>query len=767
MRLLTMASIALLSSCTIEDIDEPDEKTGVSNGSGEFLLELPASDTRSVGSSAENLIGNITILVFDKTTKALVSKIPGTALTPSGTNNNTWGFKGQMPMGSYDLMALANASDLLTSITSGTRDDIAASLVRQSNAKWNTATSIPMWGELKDQTLPSGPTITFKMMRMLAKINVLIDNSVANFSMTKLYYYNYNTKGYPVPQAANYTADGVGNITINAPSTYGDPGKQSGGYLDYSTEITGQRSCMDKMYVFEAARVDQFLTPPADWSAGTQWQGNPCLVIGGRYGGATTDTYYRVDFIEKTAGGDLWHSLLRNHAYQVVVTSVGGSGYSSAQIALESQPLNMDIATYVADESDMSAITMDGAYRMAISRSDVIIARSVAPSGFALRLKTNYPGGWSAARYIDAACTVPMTASTTPSTSWMTVGTTSGGSTTGTDIQVTLTTNTVGSGYIKFTSGRMTLVVKVSCSIAPDFARSNIVQVGSTLTFAVTEAESMTYPANSQGLNFRFGSLIGINSTGAHRTAFASSQVTFLPVGGPASRTWTWLYSGTNDATNDIPYTSANDDTQIQDYFAYLYGTTRYRLSEGRGDICSFISDQSGWVSEGKWRMPTRAELTMLWNETQVREYFGPSATDWQAGIRYGGSSPITIGATPGYGRGEVNSGVFMGAGINSGPLSSYDIKMPPRGVLFIPAGGYRSGPGPEGGGTAYAKGNFIDPGIQAVLWSSTTEPRTSAQNSTATRKAFCINTYGGGTVWQEGKFVRGDAMPVRCLRIE
>ena len=76
-------------------------------------------------------------------------------------------------------------------------------------------------------------------------------------------------------------------------------------------------------------------------------------------------------------------------------------------------------------------------------------------------IKTDYPGGWSAALYNDPACTVNISPA-----GWMTLAPMNGPATTtnGTEIIITLD-NSVSAGqtrYIKFTAGRRQLVVKVT-----------------------------------------------------------------------------------------------------------------------------------------------------------------------------------------------------------------------------------------------------------------------------------------------------------------
>ena len=767
--------LTLLPSCINDPI--PTREDNISQHT--FELELPDAQevtTRGVtGSVVENYISELTILMFDAGTKAFAGKVSATGLTASGTNSNKWAMQAELSAGTYDLVALANLSSYVnfSSITSGSKNDILAQLSVSSTTRWNPATTkpIPMWGEISNVTISSSaaPANTvFYMTRMMAKINLTVGSSVG-FTLSSIRYYNYSTKGYAVPESGNVTGSGT-SLEVTAPTIHNnDSGTMTGSYFTYSgtSDITSSKSCTNKIYIFEAAQVADYPTTADGWSSTTAWQNNPCLVIGGKYGTDTSDTYYRIDFIKKggTPANDEALDLIRNHIYQVNVNSVKGSGYKDAATAYSSAPMNIDYSTYTWTEPYKGSSTTDGPYIMSVSETELMMAYSQAPgTPFNLSLKTTYTGGWSATMYNDAACTTPMTGG------WMTVSPSSGtGATAGTNVTITLAGNTVGSRYIKFTSGRMSLVVKVSCSIALDFARSNIVQSGSTLTFAVYEQDNVNIPANVQGLHFRFGSLIGIGSTGSNGTAWATARATFKPTEYTARTTWTWTYSGGNDTNTNIPYCNGAH-TVYDDYFdpnqwsTWTDKTKRYVAASAIGDVCSYISDK-GWVS-GKWRTPTRHELQMLWSETNVITNNGVDR-----GIKYG--TPALGSISTNYGMEELSTGVWIGAGVNAGaPMSSYDAKIPPKGVIFVPAGGYRNG-SENTGESASLVGLFKFPKLTGFLWSSSSRvSKTNGSSGVTTHKAmkaYCLNTYGGSGAWEpyDSEFVRGDAMPVRCIRVQ
>ncbi len=86
------------------------------------------------------------------------------------------------------------------------------------------------------------------------------------------------------------------------------PGKPAAtAKLEYTgTPATGLTS---EIYLFENAKVALY---PA-----TDWQLNPCIVVGGSYKNGST-TFYRLDF----ANGTTLHDIVRNHSYNFSISAV-------------------------------------------------------------------------------------------------------------------------------------------------------------------------------------------------------------------------------------------------------------------------------------------------------------------------------------------------------------------------------------------------------------------------------------------------------------
>lgn len=159
----------------------------------------------------------------------------------------------------------------------------------------------------------------------------------------------------------------------------------------------------------------------------------------------------------------------------------------------------------------------------------------------------------------------------------------------------------VGTATITATDGSATVTCEVTI---PDnymptahggWAGSNIYWDGSKLTF--DDTDELT-DRQHQGVFFKWGSLWGISPEGNWED---DTTPIYSPDGSSShtSSTSTW---------DDIPsVTSAVDNSDR----AYLHEITDW--SAGTGDICKFLTSQSGGNLHGKkWRMPTANELELL-----------------------------------------------------------------------------------------------------------------------------------------------------------
>ena len=215
------------------------------------------------------------------------------------------------------------------------------------------------------------------------------------------------------------------------------------------------------------------------------------------------------------------------------------------------------------------------------------------------------------------------------------------------------------------------------------WARSNIVwdSENEQLTFAVSRADNSIIPANSQGLHFKWGSLVAVSAvdiigSGQYENLKApNGNLVYSPTG---TYNYTW---------GNIPYITAADGGPFATYdfneddFATYNGNTGFDALTDKGDICRYISAM-GWV-KGNWRLPTGNELYELLMESGDGIY-------GESGIPYGTPSYGIYGTPLGdegnhYGLYQPASGSIFG----KGATSSVNIANPATGVVF-PNAGYR-----------------------------------------------------------------------------
>ena len=401
---------------------------------------------------------------------------------------------------------------------------------------------------------------------------------------------------------------------------------------------------------------------------------------------------------------------------QIVTYEITISGSGMRLVARFSADWNDNAIGVIEDgqwwmyvEEDDLVLSMGGGSETVHAETNYDISSQGYPAGLSVEVPSQY-GSWLSASISGSA---------TPLLSG--------------DVTITATpTSTARTGEVHITAGNLTKIVKVSQSIARQFARSNIVwdATNNKLTFAVTEADNATIPANSQGVFFKWGSLVAVSPVGAN---YASSQILFSPSG---TTNYTWA---------NIPYISettgkfGTHGTDEDDFAGYDGGSNTngpgFNASTNKGDICRYISDR-GWV-QGKWRLPTSDEQQALINEvTSVSNN--------------GGFGNITGAPNTGnnaHGFWQVPSGRWLGAGAaadaarNTGKAAEL---VPGSSSVYFPAGGYRD----------YSSGNTDHAGGDGYSWSA---------SSNTTALAYSLNVYSGIASWISNN--RNYGFAVRCLR--
>ena len=270
-----------------------------------LTLKLPNFTKNSVATRAESQqVDKVCVLCYDSDDKYLgMSNITSSDIKPK--DDGTYEVKVMVKEGAATLHVVANAD-----ITESDAKDAEGKInlynaVRSDKIDINTPVC---WGSIKVADLLSG-NLSLSLLRQFAKTSVTKDEALTNFEITGFRLFNTASSGTIASKSINDVA---------LPSV--DCSDNTDGYV--SGEQPFYETPADKAYMIIRAKYD---------------------------GGA--DTYYKVAFKNKTSDGTLESiALLRNHHYQVKVTAVSHSGWSTEQEAIDNLPENR-LSVVVVDDN--------------------------------------------------------------------------------------------------------------------------------------------------------------------------------------------------------------------------------------------------------------------------------------------------------------------------------------------------------------------------------------------------------------------------------
>lgn len=299
--LLAMALAACSDVTEVGGGDTPD----VSPDGVVLTLKLPNFTKNSVATRAESQqVNKVCVLCYDSDDKYLgMSNITSSDIKPK--DDGTYEVKVMVKEGAATLHVVANAD-----ITESDAKDAEGKInlynaVRSDKIDINTPVC---WGSIKVADMLSG-NLSLSLLRQFAKTSVTKDEALTNFEITGFRLFNTASSGTIASKSINDVA---------LPSV--DCSDNTDGYV--SGEQPFYETPADKAYMIIRAKYD---------------------------GGA--DTYYKVAFKNKTSDGTLESiALLRNHHYQVKVTAVNHSGWSTEQEAIDNLPENR-LSVVVVDDN--------------------------------------------------------------------------------------------------------------------------------------------------------------------------------------------------------------------------------------------------------------------------------------------------------------------------------------------------------------------------------------------------------------------------------
>ena len=310
--------------------------------------------TRALTQAQESKLETIHVLVFNPTTNVLVEDsqlLPSSAVTQA-EGSETATLEVKLPTGSQKIMILANVGTL-TAAKDATYAEVRAMCVKTIEGKmFESGGAIPMWGEVTTNVTGSS-NINIRLVRSIAKIDVGVGKWDGATEQTKFWNGN-DASGVKIPFVLE-------KIYVMRPSkgyeVIPDPTKYAGGDEDTqkpSVPAQGKFTAEESLSLFEfTGAVNNGTTsyiqrevyvPEADvhitdgGAVGDENHLNRmAVVIGGKYNGSATTTYYRVDFNGMAGLVDV----LRNHHYRFDIASVTGPGLGDPGLAYESQSNDM------------------------------------------------------------------------------------------------------------------------------------------------------------------------------------------------------------------------------------------------------------------------------------------------------------------------------------------------------------------------------------------------------------------------------------------
>ncbi|MCD8080365.1 MAG: hypothetical protein LUF04_08135 [Bacteroides sp.] len=258
----------------------------------------------------------------------------------------------------------------------------------------NSGSVSDVGGERQNLAIAKNAVIEGIMLhRMVSRINFYV--ATDNFNLREVYLYNSLTTGAILPNAAHWDATWkesgaaptdpeVGKATAPSLPTGWTYTTSPLIYSYLNSEVT-DKACVNEIYTFEA--------PAGDTSSGPA---NTYLVIGGNYESSTDITYYRIDIAEKNSAGMYEYlPLLRNHTYEFTLNSVARKGYSTADMAAQAGPENTDVVLIVEHDAELHYFVSDSHYYLGVDQKIVRLPYSISSRTEELKIKTNYPNGWT------------------------------------------------------------------------------------------------------------------------------------------------------------------------------------------------------------------------------------------------------------------------------------------------------------------------------------------------------------------------------------
>ena len=243
--------------------------------------------------------------------------------------------------------------------------------------------------------------IRMDLLRDMARVNVSLADEVTNFRITDICVSKVSNGAAMVPDLSVVTRDDdylpVLVPRMKSPSLPSDVSVSDAGWGGETSDGTvstmaewhwGEgvvsadgRSITDRVYIPESeVRFGKEDADPGDENRLKR----AAVLIGGRYGSSQTTTWYRVDFARRVKPASAEGSedaepvselmdVLRNHSYNIVITSVLGPGEDTPEKAYET--IQANIRADIIDWTNIDTfIVFDGVHWLSVATKELMIA---------------------------------------------------------------------------------------------------------------------------------------------------------------------------------------------------------------------------------------------------------------------------------------------------------------------------------------------------------------------------------------------------------
>lgn len=234
-------------------------------------------------------------------------------------------------------------------------------------------TPLVMYGETAGTVTPgSKAEVDIQLLRSVAKVEVSLGDEVKPevFTLEEMYIYKASSKYAVIPKLDS------GNPVLTIP--------------------TGQNE-LKKFMADSKAEVylpeSKVIFGNGDAIGDANHQNRCAIVVGGRYNGSATNSYYRIDFTARNAAdpsaASVFMDVLRNHRFIVKITSVGSVGEPTPDEAYKSvkSSISAGVIDWVDENRD---IVFDGESWVSIETKHVEFADGAGIRALVL-LNSNVP----------------------------------------------------------------------------------------------------------------------------------------------------------------------------------------------------------------------------------------------------------------------------------------------------------------------------------------------------------------------------------------